>query len=570
MTLVTGATLAHRQLLVPLGQGGAGSVWVAREQSPASGKERLIAVKVLRPEFASLSNFRAMFLEEGQLAKSIEHENVVQVFDVFEHEGVLSIAMEWVEGESLDALFVEATRRRPIPKEMAVRIIADTAKGLHAAHELKGWDGELAGIVHRDVSPHNILIGVGGQIKVADFGIAKAADGSGMDFGDTPHGKYGYLSPEQARGQAVDRRSDVFSLGVVLYELTTGKRLFQGEDRHHTLGLVMQCKVPRPSEVAGNYPPALEAIVLKALSNKPNERHQSADELRIALEKYLVQERTLVSTGSVSALLKRVLGQRLQARREAINEALIATTGHANSALLPETSLLTGMSQSSEVTAPRERLLSSHPSASETPHAVSHSQTSMPALAPRVRRSTKRTVAIGGGAAIAVFALMLGIGKMLQDDAAVTPRAGAATPGAAAPAVEAQDDPDRPQVEGVRLDDLPVEVQEERAKRRAAARRRVAPAPAPPAAKAPDWLKQAQGGDDTAAAIGAAQGDPTPKAAEPAAEPEDESNDAVENEAAAPDNAAAPEPEPPADSSGAEGDKPKKVIDNPYLKAPGF
>lgn len=568
MTLVPGATLGHRQLLVPLGQGGAGSVWVAREQSPASGKERLIAIKVLRPEFASHSKFRAMFLEEGQLAKSIEHENVVQVFDVFEHAGVLSIAMEWVEGESLDALFVEATRRRPIPPEMAVRIIADTAKGLHAAHELKGWDGELAGIVHRDVSPHNILIGVGGQIKVVDFGLAKAADGSGMDFGDTPHGKYGYLSPEQARGQAVDRRSDVFSLGVVLYELTTGNRLFQGEDRHHTLGLVMQCKVPRPRDVSKDYPPGLEAIVLKALSNKPNERYQSAEELRVALERYLVQERTLVSTGSVSALLKRVLGQRLQARRQAINESLLAT-GHANANLLPETSLLTGMSQSSEVTAPRERL-SPHPSSSETPHAVTHSQTSMPALSARSRRSRKRTVAIGGGAAVGVFVLMLGLGRMLQEEPSAAPQPGAAAPDPQAAATP--DSPAGPEVEGLSVDDLPVEVEEELAKRRRVQARQMAPrapVPAPVAtAKPPDWLKQAQGGPPGAAGeLAANEAAPTPAAPEEdgSSEPPADTAEAKAPQAEAPEPSAAQEP---ADDDAAE--QPKKVINNPYLKQPGF
>jgi serine/threonine protein kinase len=423
--------------------------------------------------------------------------------------------------------------------------------------------------VHRDVSPHNILIGIGGQIKVADFGLAKAADGSGMEFADTPHGKYGYLSPEQARGQAVDRRSDVFSLGVVLYELTTGRRLFQGEDRHHTLGLVMQCKVPRPREVVNGYPPALEAIVLEALSNKPDERHQSADELRVALERYLVQERTLVSTGSVSALLKRVLGQRLQERREAINQALVATTGHANSDLLPEGSLLTGTSQSSEVTAPREHVSSFHPSASETPHAVSHSQTSMPALSSRSRRSTKRTIAIGGGAAAGVFVLMLGLGKMLQDEAAAVPTSGATTPESAKAEGTSTDSQERPRVEGLSVDDLPVEEQEERARQRravAAQPRPAVPAP-PPAAKAPDWLKQAQDGSTPATQGEVAVAEADKPAQAPGGLPGSTTNTAAGEAPETKSGPAAPSGEPSTEDDTA---KPDKVITNPYLKQPGF
>ena len=493
-----------------------GSVWVAREESPASGKERLVAIKVMRPEFAAHSNFRAMFLNEGQLVRSIEHDNVVRVYEVAEHEGVLWLTMEWVEGESLETLFSEAAKRRPIPAEMAVRIIADTAKGLHAAHELRGWDGELEGIVHRDVSPHNILIGLDGRIKVADFGLAKATESSGMSLTEAPHGKYSYMSPEQARGQNVDRRSDVFSLGVVLYELTTGERLFKGVDRHHTLGLVMQCKVAPPRSKNPKYSAGLEAIVMQALANKPDDRFQSADAMRLALERHLVQERTLVSAGSVAALLRRVVGKRLELQRSAIHDALLATVGHVNAELLPDTTLLTGPAQASEPSEPSRSSIS-HPAPSETPHAISHSRPFMRAPVTRKRSGSLRVALIGGGGAAAAFSVMLLAGKLLGSGPSSDPAAPAA---ASVPAALRAANPETAApVEGVSVSDLPVEEREERERERERQRARppapvyrpqpARPAPAPVAPK-PVWLEEA--GTTSAAANPPSAPAPAPEA----------------------------------------------------------
>src|SRR3954464_9992770 len=159
LELKSGSLLGRYELLTRLGRGGMASVWVARERAP-SGKQRLVAVKAMLPELARHSDFRAMFLEEGQIVRAIDHPHVVKVHEVSEDHGILYMAMEWVEGDSLRTLIKEAKRRRAIPAEMAVKIIADTAAGLHAAHELRGWDGELRNIVHCDVSPHNILVGL--------------------------------------------------------------------------------------------------------------------------------------------------------------------------------------------------------------------------------------------------------------------------------------------------------------------------------------------------------------------------------------------------------------------------
>ena len=336
--LKSGSTLGRYELLTRIGRGGMASVWVAREKAPISGKQRLVAVKAMLPELARHSDFRSMFLEEGQIVRSIDHPNVVKVHEVSEDRGILYMAMEWVEGDSLRTVIKEAKRRRAIPAEMAVKIIADTAAGLHAAHELRGWDGELRNIVHCDVSPHNILVGLDGQAKLVDFGVANATAHSVIDAEDKIKGKFGYMSPEQASAGKVDRRSDVFALGIVLYELTTGERLFRGDDPAQTIELVKNGRIPAPNEIYPKYPDGLAAIVKRALTRNVNERFQTAAEFRDALERYLKDERIMISHAGVGQLVKRVLGSRIENQRQALREALTVADGTVVSGLVPDQS----------------------------------------------------------------------------------------------------------------------------------------------------------------------------------------------------------------------------------------
>lgn len=335
--LKSGSMLGRYELLTRLGRGGMASVWVARERAP-SGKQRLVAVKAMLPELARQTDFRAMFLEEGQIVRSIDHPHVVKVHEVSEDRGVLYMAMEWVEGDSLRTVIKEAKRRRAIPAEMAVKIIADTAAGLHAAHELRGWDGELRNIVHCDVSPHNILVGLDGQAKLVDFGVANAAAHSDIGAEDRIKGKFGYMSPEQAAALKIDRRSDVFALGIVLFELTTGERLFRGENSAHTLELVKRGKIPLPTEIHAKYSPGLERIVMRALDRDISRRFQTAAEFQEALERYLKEERILVPPAGVGQLVRRVLGQRIELQRQSLREALTAADGTLQGGLIPDQS----------------------------------------------------------------------------------------------------------------------------------------------------------------------------------------------------------------------------------------
>src|SRR6187402_1175318 len=240
MDLVKGTQLGNYELVMRIGRGGMATVWVAREHATQPEDDRLVAVKAMLADLADEPEFVRMFLDEVRLIRAIRHPNIVDVYDVGEEDGVMWMAMEWVEGESLHSVIAEAGKRRAIPPELAVRIIADAAAGLHAAHELRDVDGSPRGVVHRDISPHNILIGTNGAVKLVDFGVAKAVGRiSEATRAGQLKGKFGYMSPEQALGKGVDRRSDIFSLGIVLFELTTSRRLFRGEHDIETLRLVI-------------------------------------------------------------------------------------------------------------------------------------------------------------------------------------------------------------------------------------------------------------------------------------------------------------------------------------------
>lgn len=334
-----GSKLGDNELMLRIGRGGMATVWVARERAPDPKDDRLVAVKAMLNELADENEFVTMFLDEVRLVRAIKHPNVVEIYDVGDAEGVMWMSMEWVEGESLHTVIAEAGKRRAIPPELAVKIIADAASGLHAAHELRDVDGALRGVVHRDVSPHNILIGTNGTVKLVDFGVAKAVGRiSEATRAGQLKGKFGYMSPEQALGKGVDRRSDIFSLGIVLFELTTSRRLFRGEHDIDTLKLVIGGPIPKPTNIDPKYPPGLERIVLKALDREPEARYQTAQELAEDLRGYLKSERVVVAQSALSGLMKRVLGERIEQRRKAVRAALKAL----GSGQTPPSDLLSG------------------------------------------------------------------------------------------------------------------------------------------------------------------------------------------------------------------------------------
>jgi serine/threonine protein kinase len=244
--LSPGYRLDRYELLCPIGMGGMASVWVARLVGK-HGFEKLVAIKTILPRFARDPTFQQMFLDEARISSRIQHVNVAQILDLGDQHGVLFLVMEWVDGDALSKLAqAVADGGGSFPPGIAVRILADVCAGLHAAHELRDRSGEPLGIVHRDVSPHNILIDAQGVAKVIDFGIAKARDRAA---GDTKtgsfKGKIKYMAPEQAvQPKSTDRRADIWAVGAVLYTLLAGRSPYESENDMATLLQLAQQKPP--------------------------------------------------------------------------------------------------------------------------------------------------------------------------------------------------------------------------------------------------------------------------------------------------------------------------------------
>jgi eukaryotic-like serine/threonine-protein kinase len=282
--LSPGVRLGRYELLRQLATGGMAVVWIAR-QIGQFGFTRNVALKTIRPEHAADIAFRKMFLDEARLASRIRHANVAEVLDLGEEGQVVYQAIELVEGTSLKRL-IEAWRARSgggLPVPIAARVMVDALRGLHAAHELRDDQGVPLLLVHRDVSPHNILVGIDGLAKISDFGIAKAF-GRIADETDAGavKGKYAYMSPEQLRRSPLDRRSDVFAAGIVLWEALTGERLFAGGDVLETAERVLTQPIDDLHE--RSVPKLLASVVAKALCRAPEERHASAEDMADAIE----------------------------------------------------------------------------------------------------------------------------------------------------------------------------------------------------------------------------------------------------------------------------------------------
>ncbi len=309
------------ELIEKIATGGMAEIFLARHHA-LPDFDRLVVVKRLLPALAKDATFVSMFLDEARTSAGLNHPNVVQIYDLGVMDDQYFIAMELIQGEDLVEISHRAMElERTIPVALAARIVADTCKALHHAHEQTGFDGKPLGIVHRDVSPHNVLVTYAGDVKIVDFGIAKARTQTSKTGAGMLKGKYSYMSPEQCLGEALDRRSDLFSLGVVLYELTTGRRLFHFERSTDILEAITEAPVPPPSMVVPGYPPALEAIVMRALERDPARRFATALEMQRALEAFLRGEAT--SSVDVGAWVKGLFGEIMVEKRRVI-DALVS------------------------------------------------------------------------------------------------------------------------------------------------------------------------------------------------------------------------------------------------------
>ncbi len=320
-----GHTLGRYELLVPIAQGGMAVVWAARMKG-TRGFQKTVAVKTMLPELSEDPQFEEMFLAEASLASRIKHPHVCEILDLGEQDGLIYIVMEWIDGEPLSQLARSARQKGGVPILIALRLVLNAALGLHAAHELKDEAGNLIGLVHRDVSPQNILVTYDGVVKIVDFGVAKASSelANAATKNGQLKGKVPFMSPEQALGKDIDRRTDVFALGIVLFQLIAAKHPFRGDNDMITLRRICDADPsPTLASVIPDCPPALNDLVAKALAKEADDRYASMAEFARAIDRAISELKMQgLPDEDIVGFVKGMLGERADKRRTAIREGI--------------------------------------------------------------------------------------------------------------------------------------------------------------------------------------------------------------------------------------------------------
>jgi serine/threonine-protein kinase len=328
-----GTRFGRYEVITEIASGGMATVFLGRALG-AAGFQRLVAIKCLHPHVAKDQEFVEMFMDEARLAARIRHPNVVATQDLENGDEGLFLVMDFVDGDGLLGLLRGVFKeRKRVPIPIALRIVLDVCAGLHAAHELTGQSGEPLRLVHRDVSPHNILVGVDGIARITDFGIARAEERLSVTRDGQIKGKIAYMAPEQTSGIPVDRRADLWSLGVVLWECLAGRRLFFGQNDGEVLRNLLVHPIPGLKEFVPEIPEALDRAVMKALARDPDERYATAAEMAESLEQ-AGGSIGIASARAVGAFVREISGARI----EALHAAARAAAGDSStSAVRPVT-----------------------------------------------------------------------------------------------------------------------------------------------------------------------------------------------------------------------------------------
>jgi serine/threonine protein kinase len=291
-------------LVERIASGGMAEIFRASTEGP-DGAERTVAIKRILPERARNVEFMGMFLNEARIAATLHHPNVIEAYDFGSENGAYYLAMEYLRGQDTRRIVHGLAKSgQKLPLEIAIAAAIGIATGLHYVHERLDKNGNPLGLVHRDVSPQNIFLTTSGGVKLVDFGVAKAVHRVSDTLSGTIKGKVTYMSPEQVRADRLDRRSDIFSLSIVLWELTVGRRLFEGVSEAMVMNAIEKLDAPRPSQMAPRYPADLEAIVMKGLSRHRGQRYQSAEEMRADLEAFAREHKLDVSARRVAAFVR--------------------------------------------------------------------------------------------------------------------------------------------------------------------------------------------------------------------------------------------------------------------------
>ncbi|MCX4242697.1 bifunctional serine/threonine-protein kinase/formylglycine-generating enzyme family protein [Paraliomyxa miuraensis] len=303
-----GEQLGRYQLLYKLATGGMAEIYLAKT-SGIEGFEKIVVLKRILPHLSANETFVGMFLDEARVAANLEHPNIVNVYDIGKAGEDYFFTMAYLHGEDLSSVLRASARAgQGIPMALALHIVIGVCAGLHYAHEQVGLDGTPLGLVHRDVSTTNVFITHDGAVKLLDFGIAKAATQSKMTQVGVRKGKASYMSPEQCRAEPLDRRSDVFAIGILLWELTTMRGLYRADNELSVMGMIANRDAPLPSSVLSGYPEELEAIVVRALARDRDERYPSARALQDDLEAFVRQYQLSTTTGAVAELMRELFG----------------------------------------------------------------------------------------------------------------------------------------------------------------------------------------------------------------------------------------------------------------------
>jgi eukaryotic-like serine/threonine-protein kinase len=419
--LAPGTVIGRYALFDALASGGMATVHVGRLMGPV-GFARTVAIKRLHPQFSRDPEFVSMFLDEARMCARIRHPNVVPTLDVVADGGELFLVMEYIQGESLSHLVKGLqTRGERMPWRVALAIVVGALHGLHAAHESKDERGVALGLVHRDVSPQNILVGTDGMARVLDFGIAKAAGRTQTTREGAVKGKLGYMAPEQMAAESISRQADLYAAAVVLWELVAGRRLFDGDSETVILAKVLTAPVDPPSKYAPDLPKELDEIVMKGINRKVSARYTSAREFALALEKL-----GPAALGEVAEWLESVAAPALSARQQLLSLIETGTSTGEHELRNLATAIEDPRSQSQ---------LTIEPALSE--------EAASPADLPR-DAARKRAFAIGGATLfIALGALMLYVAVRADASGAASPGADAlAQPASQVPSVAGASAPD--------------------------------------------------------------------------------------------------------------------------------
>jgi serine/threonine protein kinase len=303
------------QLLKKLATGGMAEVWLAR-QAGIEGFAKNVVIKRILPHLAEDREFVEMFKNEALIAANFNHPNIAQVYKFGEANGTYFIAMEYIHGEDLGRVMRKAwSAGQWIARPLAIRIVASACEGLYYAHTRTDPSGRPLKVVHRDISPQNILISFDGSVKLVDFGIAKAADQVGLTKSGAIKGKFAYMAPEQAAGKPLDHRADIFAIGLVLYELLTGQRPLKRDSELGTLQAALECAIAPPSEVT-DIPAELDPVVMTALAKAADDRYRDARQFQGALEETLVNQGVVASSVQISELMETLFADRLQEEKQ--------------------------------------------------------------------------------------------------------------------------------------------------------------------------------------------------------------------------------------------------------------